>query len=82
MSDYIIVENGLIAIGGGAFFTEIRFVLVVAFVAVAAVFDVRSHRIPNWLVLLGTVTCFAGQLIQPALLPFGIAGALKIAVRP
>ena len=77
MSDYIIVENGLIAIGGGAFFTEIRFVLVVAFVAVAAVFDVRSHRIPNWLVLLGTVTCFAGQLIQPALLPFGIAGALK-----
>ena len=77
MSDYVIVENGLIAIGGGAFFTEIRFVLVVAFVAVAAVFDVRSHRIPNWLVLLGTVTCFAGQLIQPALLPFGIAGALK-----
>ena len=77
MNDYLIVENGLIAIGGGAFFTEIRFVLVVAFVAVAALFDVRSHRIPNWLVLAGLVACIGGQLIYPALLPFGIAGALK-----
>src|SRR2546426_6635098 len=77
MSNYIIVENGLIAIGDGAFFTEIRLVLVVAFAAVAAVFDGRTHRIPNWLVLLGAVACIAGQLIQPALLPFGIAGALK-----
>jgi prepilin peptidase CpaA len=77
MNDFIIVENGLIGIGGGAFYTEIRLVLVVAFVVVAAVFDVRSHRIPNWLVLLGVVTCVAGQMIQPALLGFGIAGALK-----
>jgi len=77
MNDFIIVENGLIAINGGAFFTEIRLVLVVAFVAVAAVFDVRAHRIPNWLVLLGAVTCIAGQMIQPALLGFGITGALK-----
>jgi prepilin peptidase CpaA len=77
MNDYIIVENGLIAIGGGTFFTEIRLVLVVAFVVVAAIFDVRTHRIPNWLVLLGAVTCIAGQMIQPALLGFGIAGALK-----
>ena len=77
MNDYIIVENGLIAIGGGTFFTEIRLVLVVAFVVVAAVFDVRTHRIPNWLVLLGAITCIAGQMIQPALLDFGIAGALK-----
>ena len=77
MNDFIIVENGLIAIDGGAFFTEIRLVLVVAFVAVAAVFDVRAHRIPNWLVLLGAVTCIAGQMIQPALLGFGITGALK-----
>jgi len=77
MSDYIIVENGLIAIGGGAFFTEVRLVLVVAFVAIAAVFDVRSHRIPNWLVLVGAVTCIGGELIYPALVPFGIAGVLK-----
>jgi prepilin peptidase CpaA len=77
MNDFIIVENGLIAIGGGAFFTEIRLVLVVAFVVVAAVFDVRTHRIPNWLVLLGAVTCIGGQMIQPALLDFGISGALK-----
>jgi prepilin peptidase CpaA len=77
MNDFIIVENGLIAIGGGAFFTEIRLVLVVAFVVVAAVFDVRTHRIPNWLVLVGAVTCIGGQMIQPALLEFGIAGALK-----
>jgi prepilin peptidase CpaA len=77
MNDFIILENGLIAIGGGAFFTEIRLVLVTAFVIVAAVFDVRTHRIPNWLVLLGAGTCIAGQMIQPALLGFGIAGALK-----
>ena len=77
MNDFIIVENGLIAIGGGAFFTEIRLILVVAFVIVAAIFDVRTHRIPNWLVLLGAATCIAGQMIQPALLEFGIAGALK-----
>ena len=77
MNNFIIVENGLIAIGGGAFFTEIRLVLVAAFVVVAAIFDVRTHRIPNWLVLLGAVTCFAGQMIQPALLGFGMAGALK-----
>jgi prepilin peptidase CpaA len=61
MNDFIIIENGLIAVGGGAYFTEIRLVLVVAFVVVAAVFDVRTHRIPNWLALLG----------------FGIAGAFK-----
>jgi prepilin peptidase CpaA len=77
MNDFIIVENGLIAIGGGAYFTEIRLVLVVAFVVVAAIFDVRTHRIPNWLVLLGAFTCIAGQMIQPALLGFGIAGALE-----
>jgi prepilin peptidase CpaA len=77
MNDYITIENGLIAIGGGTFFTEIRLVLVVAFVVAAAVFDVRAHRIPNWLVLLGAITCIAGQMIQPALLDFGIAGALK-----
>ncbi len=77
MNDYIILENGLIGLGGGTFFTEIRLVLAVAFVVVAAVFDVRNHRIPNWLVLLGAVTCIVGQMIQPALLGFGIAGALK-----
>jgi prepilin peptidase CpaA len=77
MNDFIIVENGLIAIGGGAYFTQIRLVLVVAFVVVAAVLDVRTHRIPNWLVLLGAVTCVAGQMIQPVLLDFGITGALK-----
>jgi prepilin peptidase CpaA len=77
MNDFIIIENGLIAIFGGAFFTEIRLVLVVAFVVVAAIFDVRTHRIPNWLMLLGAVTCIAGQMIQPALLGFGIAGAFK-----
>src|SRR2546426_9549524 len=77
MNDFIIVENGLIAIGGGAYFTEIRLVLVVAFVVFAAVFDVRTHRIPNWLVLLGAVSCIAGQMIQPALLDFEIASALK-----
>ncbi len=77
MNDYLIVENGLISIGGGSFFTEIRLVLVVAFVVVAAIFDVRNHRIPNWLVLLGAVTCMVGQMIQPALLDFGIAGALR-----
>ena len=77
MNDFIIIENGLIAIGGGAFFTEIRLVLVTAFVVVAAVFDIRTHRIPNWLVLLGAGTCIAGQMIQPALLGFGMLGALK-----
>ena len=77
MNDYLIVENGLISIGGGTFFAEIRLVLVVAFVVVAAIFDVRNHRIPNWLVLLGAVTCIVGQMIQPSLLDFGIAGALK-----
>ena len=77
MNDYITIENGLIAIGGGTFFTEIRLVLVVAFVVAAAVFDVRAHRIPNWLVLLGAITCIAGQMIQPALLDFGIGGAVK-----
>src|SRR6266487_4394530 len=77
MNDYITIENGLIAIGGGTFFTEIRLVLVVAVVVNEAVFDVRTHRIPNWLVLLGAITCIAGQMIQPALLDFGIGGALK-----
>lgn len=76
MNGFIIVENGLIGIGG-AFHTEIRLVLVVAFVAVAAVYDLRSHRIPNWLVLAGALTCIAWQIIQPMLLDFGIAGALK-----
>ena len=76
MKDFIIVENGLIAVG--PFYTEVRLIMVVVFVAVAAIYDLRTHRIPNWLVLGGALTCIAAQLIQPMLLvDFGITGALE-----
>jgi len=39
----------------GMLFTEPRSVVLLSMLVTAAVIDVRSHRIPNWLTLSGTV---------------------------
>ncbi len=76
MNEHFAVENGLINIPG-LFHTEIQLLLVAALVVGAAVLDVRSRRIPNWLVLAGAATGFAWQMFYPALVGGGLAFALK-----
>jgi len=72
----VTIEDGVLYLPGG-FFLEIRLVLVLAFVLIAAAFDVRSHRIPNWLVLAGAAMGVAWQVFEPALIDSGLAGALE-----
>jgi prepilin peptidase CpaA len=46
-------ENGLVLLGTHTI--ELRIALLCVLVLIAVFFDVRSHRIPNWLVLAGLV---------------------------
>jgi prepilin peptidase CpaA len=46
-------ENGLVLLGTHTI--EVRIALLCMLVLIAVFFDVRSHRIPNWLVLSGLV---------------------------
>jgi prepilin peptidase CpaA len=46
-------ENGLVLLG--TYTIELRVALLCMLVLIAVFFDVRSHRIPNWLVLSGLV---------------------------
>ena len=47
----------------GGLSIEIKIALLVALVAVAAGFDLKSRRIPNWLVLVGLVSSFIVQIL-------------------
>jgi prepilin peptidase CpaA len=50
----------------GAFATEIRFALVIVLVLIAMGFDLKSRRIPNWLVVSGLLISLAFQTLAPS----------------
>ena len=52
MSHFIMVDGGMMFLAG-TYVIEMRIALLVLLVSAAAVFDLRSHRIPNWLVFSG-----------------------------
>ena len=54
-------QLGLLQLGGLSF--EIKVALLLTLVAVAAGFDIKSRRIPNWLVLVGLIASFSIQLM-------------------
>ena len=45
------IESGLLHIG--SFFIGLEFLALAAFVAIAAFHDIKSRRIPNWLIVAG-----------------------------
>lgn len=60
MNNLILFQDGMVLFLG-RYFIEISMVMVLLLVAVAMVFDVKSHRIPNWLVFLGALLGLAYQ---------------------
>lgn len=59
----------------GTYLIEIDLVILAAIVIVATAIDVRSHRIPNWLVGAGAL----GGLAFHALSPFGSSALFSLA---
>jgi prepilin peptidase CpaA len=54
MNNLILFQDGMVLFLG-RYFIEISMAMVLLLVAVAMVFDVKSHRIPNWLVFFGAL---------------------------
>lgn len=53
------IESGLFRVGN--VFIGLEYLLLAAFVLIAAIGDIRSRRIPNWLVLSGIITSLIYQ---------------------
>ena len=47
----------------GSFLTEVNVAILIALLGVAAWFDIKSRRIPNWLVLTGLISSLGIQLL-------------------
>lgn len=56
------IESGILRIGG--FFLELELVLLIALVLTAAIFDLISRRIPNWLIVAGLGISFFFQTVS------------------
>jgi prepilin peptidase CpaA len=64
MDTIILFQDGLVLFFD-KYFIETRLAIVLIFLIVATVFDVRSHRIPNWLVFSGALVGIAYQALSP-----------------
>jgi prepilin peptidase CpaA len=64
MNGIILFQDGLVLFFG-TYFIEARLAILLLLVAAATVFDVRSHRIPNWLVFTGTLVGIAYHAFSP-----------------
>lgn len=74
MENFFAFENGLMLLFG-TYTLELRTALLCILVLIAVFFDVRSHRIPNWLVLAGLVIGIAYHSFMAS--GWGLAYALK-----
>jgi prepilin peptidase CpaA len=75
MADLFTYEHGLVHFGPLIF--EPRTGLLLSLLSVAVMFDVRSHRIPNWLVVIGLVVGigYHGLMPQGAGVGYALQGA-------
>ena len=64
MDKIILFQDGLVLFLG-SYFIEISYAIVLFLLAIATVFDVRSHRIPNWLVFSGALLGLAYHAFSP-----------------
>lgn len=64
MDRILLFSDGMVLFFG-TWFIQLRFAILIAFVLVAAAIDVRSHRIPNWLVVAGALTGVLYQALSP-----------------
>ena len=58
MDKIILFQDGLVLFLG-SYFIEVPLAIVLLLLAIAVVFDVKSHRIPNWLVFSGALVGLA-----------------------
>ena len=74
MNDIVMIDSGLVLLFGTYVF-ELKVLLLLLLVFAAVGFDLRSHRIPNWLVLSGMLIgiAFHGLLAYG----WGVGYALK-----
>lgn len=56
------IESGIVHLG--RFFLELELVLLIALVLAAALFDLLSRRIPNWLIGIGLVISLLYQTVS------------------
>ena len=73
MSNIVTIDSGMMLLLG-SYVLEIRVALLLLLVLAAVVFDLRSHRIPNWLV-------FSGLLIGVAFHTFSYGWGLGYALK-
>jgi prepilin peptidase CpaA len=64
MDNIILFQDGLVLFLG-SYFIEISYAIVLFLLAIATVFDVSSHRIPNWLVFSGALLGLAYHAFSP-----------------
>lgn len=64
MDNVILFQDGLVLFFG-TYFIETKLAIVLLLLSAATVFDIRSHRIPNWLVFSGALAGIAYQAFSP-----------------
>ncbi len=64
MNNIILFQDGLVLFLG-KYFIEIPLAIALLLLAIAVVFDVKSHRIPNWLVFSGVLVGLAYHALSP-----------------
>ena len=64
MDDIIHFQDGLVLFSG-TYFIEIRLAIVLLLLLVATAFDIRSRRIPNWLVFSGALIGIVYHALSP-----------------
>jgi prepilin peptidase CpaA len=64
MEKIILFQDGLVLFFG-TYFIETKFAIVLLLLFIATIFDIRSHRIPNWLVFSGAIAGIAYQALSP-----------------
>src|SRR5689334_2872029 len=56
------IESGFLHIG--SFFIGLEFMALAAFVIIAGIHDIRSRRIPNWLIVTGLISSLFYQFFS------------------
>ena len=64
MDNILLFQDGLVLFLG-AYYIETQLAIVLLLVSIATVFDVRSQRIPNWLVFSGALVGLAYHTFSP-----------------